>query len=220
MDWRELTNTQFVPRNDYGGADFHLGLITCAYCDTRGSFDKELESQRTQTGGRFVETTWLTLKCQACSNRTFITHGPHSYSGVDYVQFPRPIGASSVNEAVPPVPARFYVQAQENIRTKSWDGAILLARSALQAVTRGFEAQGRNLAAEIDDLAERKLIVASMRDWAHQVREVGNDSAHPRETDTPPTEEDAREIVEFTGLMLHLLYVLPARIEQQKQRRE
>jgi hypothetical protein len=55
-----------------------------------------------------------------------------------------------------------------------------MARSAVQLATRYQEAQGKSLKAEIDDLADRRILPPIMKEWSHEVRELANDAAHPK----------------------------------------
>ena len=54
-----------------------------------------------------------------------------------------------------------------------------MARSALQAVLRDRGAQGKSLKEEIDDLAAGGILPPHMKEWAHELRALGNESAHP-----------------------------------------
>jgi hypothetical protein len=45
-----------------------------------------------------------------------------------------------------------------------------MARSAIQLVARAQGAVGKNLKEEIDDLADKALILPIMKEWAHEVR--------------------------------------------------
>jgi len=49
-----------------------------------------------------------------------------------------------------------------------------------QIVLRENNAQGRTLKNEIDDLASKGILPTIMKDWSDNIRELGNDAAHPR----------------------------------------
>lgn len=69
----------------------------------------------------------------------------------------------------------------------------MLSRSALQASMRHKNASGNNLKAEIEDLATTGVMHPLMKDWPTEVRELANDSAHPK-PNAPPTEpQDSRD---------------------------
>jgi hypothetical protein len=95
-----------------------------------------------------------------------------------------------------------------------------MARSALQVAFRDKKAQGNTLKDEINCLASKGILPPIIQDWAHEVRELGNDSAHPK-PDQPATNSiDARDIVQFLDYLLEYLYTLPFQIEQYRQRKK
>src|SRR5205085_8701416 len=55
----------------------------------------------------------------------------------------------------------------------------LMARSALQFVVREKGAKKGNLKEQIDDLGSRGVLHPMMQEWAHEVRLLANESAHP-----------------------------------------
>lgn len=217
MDWREMVTTS-VPTLDWQGypQDFHVNMLTCAYCDTQGKFTGLHARSRESTPQRFADTVWEMLQCQVCANVTFVIRGTHS--GAAYAQFPTPRGQRSLHEACPPHVGKYYLQALAAIDTRSWDGAVLLSRSALQAIMKQQQAGGGTLQKQIDDLLSRGLIVQSLRDWAHHIRVIGNEAAHADEEEEI-TEQDAREVTQLVGHVIQYLYVVPAQIQAQQARR-
>lgn len=95
-----------------------------------------------------------------------------------------------------------------------------MARSAIQLVMRYQKGEGSNLKDQIDDLADKGILPPVMKDWAHEVRELGNENAHPKPgaKGTPP--EDAKDVVEFLTFLLRLTYNLPQEIQQFRERRK
>lgn len=94
----------------------------------------------------------------------------------------------------------------------------MMSRSALQASMRHKNASGNNLKAEIEDLATTGVMHPLMKDWPTEVRELANDSAHPK-PNAPPTEpQDSRDIVKFLDFLLYL-YDLPKDISNYRKRR-
>ncbi len=89
-----------------------------------------------------------------------------------------------------------------------------MARSAVQLVVRSHGAKGKNLKEEIDDLAAKGLILPSMREFSHEVREVGNEGTHPQPGAKGASERDAKDVVEFLTLLMTVMYNLPHQIEQ------
>jgi len=165
-----------------------------------------------------------TLKCGSCSgyimvlwsaSSTISRHGHH-----DFRVLPRPIKVDSWPEYWPPDVGRFWMQTHRNLRDENWDAAAVMVRSALQVALRQHDAQGRTLKDEIDDLATKGLLPPIMKDWASNVRELGNDAAHPTPGSGPTSSEDVRDVAYFLDALLEYLYDLPHRISQYRNRRE
>ena len=91
-------------------------------------------------------------------------------------------------------------------------------RSAVQLVARFHKAQGKNLKEEIDDLAAKGLILPVMQEWAHEVRELGNEGTHPKPGSAGTKEKDATDVVEFLGFLMTVLYNLPKQIGDYRMR--
>jgi hypothetical protein len=58
-----------------------------------------------------------------------------------------------------------------------------------------------------------------MQEWAHNVRELGNDSAHPKPDQMPTTAKDATDIGKFMDFLFEYLYGLPKRIQDFRDRK-
>ena len=114
---------------------------------------------------------------------------------------------------------RYWLQARRNIEDRNWEAAALMARSALQAALKNKNASGNSLKQEIDDLAAKGILAPVMKECAHQIRLLGNESAHP-EIARVIDSQDARDIVEFLTYLLQYLYTFPHRVQQYQDRRQ
>jgi hypothetical protein len=95
-----------------------------------------------------------------------------------------------------------------------------MARSALQFVVREKGAKEGNLKAQINDLARKEVLHPLMQEWAHEVRLLANESAHPEAPVPPPvTPQDARDIVNFLDYLLFYLYDLPKQSADYRKRK-
>ena len=94
-----------------------------------------------------------------------------------------------------------------------------MARSALQLALRDNDAQGNTLKREIEDLAAKGILPPIMKDWSDNVRELGNESAHPRPGQPAIAQIDAKDIVQFLDFLLEYLYTLPKRINDYRTRK-
>lgn len=68
----------------------------------------------------------------------------------------------------------------------------------------------------IEKLGEAEALPKVMLDWAHTIRQFGNDAVHDA---TPPSHEEALEIKTFTEALLEFLYTYPARIAELRARK-
>lgn len=131
---------------------------------------------------------------------------------------PWPLKTGKGSKNWPDTVKRFWRQAHDSLRNENFDAATLMARSALQAITREQGAAAGSLKSEIEDLSAKGVLPASLKEWAHELRELGNESAHPN-TDSPEVKpEDARDIVKFLDFLLEFAYDVPVRINEYRNR--
>jgi len=142
------------------------------------------------------------------------------HSIYDFMVLPWPIGKAKPLDNWPDDVQRFWSQAHESLGIKNWDAAAVMARSAVQATMRDKGAVGKELYGEIEDLAAKGSLPPLMKEWSHEVRVLGNESAHPKPGTPPPTQEDARDIVQFLDSLLLYLYEYPKRISDYRARRK
>jgi len=200
------------------GSDLALYEITCPFCNERGNFSKEFGAEKKKPNGRKV-LHFDTYKCGSCSSyvQVFWSAGDSLHA---YRVQPWPLKIESAPKHWPEHVGRYWLQAKRSIRDENWDAAAVMARSALQVALRDQNATGRNLREEIDCLASSGILPKVMQDWSHQVRELGNDSAHPK-PDQPPTDpRDARDIVQFLDYFLEYSYTLPKKIDEYRKRKD
>jgi len=67
-------------------------------------------------------------------------------------------------------------------------------------------------------LAEYTGPDALMNDWADTLRELGNDSAHPKPGQLATSPRDASDVTQFLDFLLEYLYSLPHQIQQYRAR--
>ncbi|WP_343895983.1 DUF4145 domain-containing protein, partial [Craurococcus roseus] len=65
----------------------------------------------------------------------------------------------------------------------------------------------------IESLPQEIGITPAMKEWAHEIRELGNDAAHE---DEPFTEAEAKALHSFTEMFLTYAFTLPGLLEERK----
>ena len=53
-----------------------------------------------------------------------------------------------------------------------------------------------------------------MKEWAHELRELGNESAHAGSQSGESVDADVRDVIQFLDFLLKYLYDLPHEIQQ------
>ena len=102
---------------------------------------------------------------------------------------------------------RLYLQGMDNVARKNWDAAGTMFRKALDTALRCLDPSGKgSLKDRIDNLPEALGVTSSMKQWAHEIRKLGNDAAHEED---PFTEDEAKTLQAFTELFLTYAFTLP-----------
>lgn len=200
----------------YRGSELQLFEITCPFCNERGNFKKVFEVKKAKPNSQKA-LHFDTLQCGSCASYVQVLWS-NSASMHDFRVQPWPLKIDKAPEHWPEVIGRYWLQAKRSIKDENWDAATVMARSALQVSLRMQDAKGRNLYDEINDLATKGSLPPLMKEWAHEVREIGNDSAHPVPGQPATQPSDAREIVKFLDFFLEYTYNLPKRIKEYRER--
>lgn len=132
--------------------------------------------------------------------------------------------AKPVDEAIPSPIKEDMEEAYKCQAVQAWRAAVTMARRALQNIcldkgapaTRtitpksGIPKEIKNdLINQINWLYDERIITKDLKDWAHEIRTVGNSGAHPGEAeDTQPViEQNANDILSLAEAFCGPLYV-------------
>ncbi len=112
-----------------------------------------------------------------------------------------------------------FIEAQKIFRdAESSRYAAVACRNVVEAVIRdrlGLDKTHENLASLINRVVEEEKIPPVLTEWAHAIRLLGNQGAHP---DNAPSEDEVREILEFTRVFLEFVYTYPERIRRLRRK--
>lgn len=201
----------------YRGADLALYKITCPFCMETGNFAMAFHAEKKQPNGSKV-LNFDTLKCGSCASFVQVVWSA-TRDLYDYRVQPWPLKFDKAPEHFPADVGRYWLQAKKSLLDRNYDAAAVMARSSLQVALRSHKAEGANLKQEIDDLAKKGLLPSLMQEWSHNLRELANDSAHPKPDQPATTAQDARDIVKFMDFLFEYLYALPKRINEFRERK-
>jgi hypothetical protein len=206
----------------FSGNELELYRLTCPFCLERGNFALEHRAQKKKANSKKVLNfdTWC---CGNCAGYVLVLWSAQEYPGsrglYSYQVLPWPLKLDAFPEHWPEAVGRYWLQAHRSLGEENWDAAAVMSRSAMQVALREKDAAGKSLKQEIDDLATKGVLPPHMREWAHELRELGNDSAHPDPGQAKTQKDDAKDVIEFLDFMLQYLYNLPHQIEQYRRRR-
>ena len=190
--------------------------ITCPHCKSKSHF-KEMASCFF-----FEDGVWAVLLCDNCTKPIFSIYswnGSYTVSpgyGVPSLEAKPsktyPMMIPDVHPSTPKSVGDDYTESIVCYNAEAWKAAVVLCRRALQCslVDKGANASKR-LRDQIDDLARNQTITTEIRDWAHQIRYLGNDGAHPYDKGslTRVSRDDADEILKFMESYLKYVYEMP-----------
>jgi len=91
--------------------------------------------------------------------------------------------------------------------------ATLMARTTVEAICKDQGITKGNLVSKIDALYTENKISQHTKEAAHEIRDIGNDSAHG-DLDAPLNEEMCADILSFMDSMLEEVYQRPAKLNR------
>lgn len=93
----------------------------------------------------------------------------------------------------------------------------VIARRSIQTACIEKGANKEKLVHQIDQLFDMGVITKDLRNWAHLVRMIGNDAAHPKSE--PVDYADAQDVLDFAEQFMYVVFVTPKKAEEQSVKR-
>ena len=154
-------------------------------------------------------------ECNGCDFFVMVTRNRNNNQIITISPNPLP---KSVDQRIPEDIADDFREALLCLSVGANRGASVLARRAVQSICKNKGATKRDLKDQVDELFTKNIITEDLKNWAHEVRYVGNDAAHPN--DTAVSKEDAEEILDLLDSLCEVLYIAPAKAANRKAIRE
>lgn len=123
-----------------------------------------------------------------------------------FPEYPEPKAAPEIPTTI----AAAFLDAQRVFNAGVYPATLAACCTTLDLLGAHYSIGG-TLSRIIDGLQQQGLLIRSLADWAHTLRVLRNEAIH---AGMAIPEVDARECLEFTTLVLELLFVLPARVER------
>src|SRR5437879_3935099 len=144
------------------GTELKTYDITCPFCMERGNFKVAFHAEKQKPNGH-KKLNFDTLECGNCRGYVLCLWSAGSGLHAHRV-LPWPLRVERHPNHWPETIGRFWLQAKRSLTDENWDAATVMARSAMQAALRSFDAKGANLKQEIEDLASKGLLPPIMKD--------------------------------------------------------
>lgn len=110
-----------------------------------------------------------------------------------------------------------FTEARACFQAKAYRASVMMARHALERTCHMNGATKGTLQAKLETLEENGTISGDLTEWADLLRLTGNAGAHDDDDMSP---KDAEDMLDFTEALLNQLYVLRARFDEFKARRQ
>ena len=172
----------------------------CGYCRERVMSGEGWQAESQSELG--PPPKMCVLICPHCNRPTYMES--------DY-QIPPPGGQAMVAIAPPEILARLQ-EASDAFSVRAYTAAAILCRKILMNVAVSQAAkEGQTFAFYIEFLIQREFIPKASLPWVDKIRATGNEAAH---SVAGTTETVAKQTLEFTAMLLRLVYEFPDRASQ------
>lgn len=109
---------------------------------------------------------------------------------------------------------RFFLQAALSLKSGNHDASAMMSRKALEVAVKTLDPSGSGtLYNRIENLAASGKITSELKDWAHIIRDDGNEAAHE---ENPVTPEFSGEILSFTEMFLMYTFTMPGMVSDRR----
>lgn len=127
-----------------------------------------------------------------------------------------PTATTSLPEDVPEEIGSAFIESVTAFNACCFRSSAAMARRTLEAVCAQQGETSGSLYKRIENLANCGKLLPTYRDWAHEVREVGNDGVHDLIENV--SQEDAEALIGFLRELLKFFYQMPAELARRRNR--
>jgi len=178
-----------------------------------------MDNNQVDLGNKYrPEAKYIVLQCDnvGCKKYVFCNIDPW---GQISTMYPFPSFIEGDIEGIPDDIRIDYFESCKCYAIKAYNATVVMCRRALQniAIDKGAK-KSDDLYIQLDHLRNKNIIQGILYDVARQIRTIGNDGAHPENAKV--TEEDAKEINDFTWQIIEYIYLMPNRVNKIKAKKQ
>lgn len=128
-------------------------------------------------------------------------------------EYPLPHAVSSPKH-LPENLNKFFLQAAHSLNDGNLDASAMMSRKVLEVAVKRLNPEGTgNLYRRIEELASTGKVTAELKDWAHIIRDDGNEASHEEE---PVTVDFATELLSFAEMFLMYTFTMPGMVADRR----
>jgi hypothetical protein len=174
----------------------------CGYCNKDINSEKGYHFRSDENG----LTRPLIYICHNCQRPTFFDLNNNQYPGHKIGEEIKNIDDDKIKI--------LYNELRNAFSVNAFTATILCCRKLLMhiAVSKGAD-PGKNFIEYVEYLSSKNYIPPESKDWVDHIREKGNEANHEI---VIMEEEDAKDLISFTEMLLKIIYDFPARIKNIK----
>ena len=126
-----------------------------------------------------------------------------------------PESEDSIPAYLPPSIHKMYAEDLLQV-TGSPRHSVIACRALIEAACKDkLGVTNKRLVDLIADLGDQGIITKDLTTMAHNIRSIGNDAVHDSD---PISREESKELIDFTKLLLEIIYTYPERVKQLKSK--
>ena len=166
----------------------------CGYCERQVGPDNGFFTNNSSRHFIYI--------CSFCGKPTY-------FDDYDDKQYPGAAYGDKV-EHLPHEIDALYEEARQSVSVAAYTSAVLTCRKLLMhiAVSKGAE-EGRNFVYYVEYLSNKGYVPPDGKGWVDHIREKGNEANHEIRI---MSSDDAQSLIEFTEMLLKLVFEFPKRI--------
>ena len=172
----------------------------CGICNEKMSTDQGFIATRPGHDTRIHMSAYI---CSDCECLSFFNTDGKQYPGESYGENVSNISDGSVEG--------LFEEAKNAYCANAYTSVVLSCRKLLMhiAVSKGAD-KGKSFIEYVEYLSASNYIPPDAKDWVDYIRSKGNEANHEI---VLSTREDARNLIDFSIMLLKLIYDFPARVK-------
>lgn len=157
------------------------------------------------------------VQCQTCTGQVVLVQEDYG-NGWDSPYRVWPAQHRPLSVSVPAALRAEHEEARKCLDAQAYTAAVVMVRRTLEGVCQEKGVRERVLAKSLQKMEEQGFLDPRLRQWAEELRGLGNEGAHF--TGKSVLRQDAIDAVAFSEALLDYMYVLTAKFDEFRKRRE